>query len=99
MRIRTAVCDDARLYAPRTLEGTEGARVPVQVLVQRIGSAAKPLKDRFLMLATSGVDPERGPTLYRKRWEVETLFAALKSRGFDLGATPPPPPPPVASDG
>ena len=25
--------------------------------------------------------------LYRKRWEIETLFAALKSRGFDLEAT------------
>lgn len=25
--------------------------------------------------------------IYRKRWEIETLFAALKSRGFDLEAT------------
>ncbi len=25
--------------------------------------------------------------LYRKRWEIETLFAALKSRGFDPEAT------------
>jgi hypothetical protein len=87
VRIRTAVCDDARLYAPRTFEGTEGARVPVQVLVRRIGSDATPLKDRFLVLATAGVDPERGPALYRRRWEVETLFAALTSRGFDLEAT------------
>ena len=39
------------------------------------------------MLATSGLDPTRGPALYRQRWEVETLFAALKYRGFDLEAT------------
>ena len=69
-----------------SLEGTGGAHVPVQILVRRIGSDTA-LKDRFLVLATSGVDPERGPTLYRRRWEVETLFAALKSRGFDLEAT------------
>ena len=25
--------------------------------------------------------------LYRKRWEIETLFAALKSRGFGLEDT------------
>jgi hypothetical protein len=25
--------------------------------------------------------------LYRQRWDIETLFAALKSRGFDLEAT------------
>ena len=31
--------------------------------------------------------PEGSPTLYRRRWEVETLFATLKSRSFDLEAT------------
>jgi transposase len=25
--------------------------------------------------------------LYRERWSIETLFAALKSRGFDLEQT------------
>lgn len=45
------------------------------------------MKDQFLVLATSGLDPCRGPRLYKQRWEVETLFAALKSRGFDLEAT------------
>ena len=77
----------SRALGSRTLEGTGEAHVSVQILVRRIGSDTAPLKDRFLVLATSGVDPERGPTLYRRRWEVETLFAALKSRGFDLEAT------------
>jgi hypothetical protein len=82
----------SRVVGTRTLCGsevcgTEPLSVCVQVTVRRIGSDAQPLKDRFLVLATSGVEPERGPDLYRQRWEVETLFAALKSRGFDLEKT------------
>ena len=53
-----------------------------------MGTGATLLKDRFLVLATSGVDPERGPALYRRCWKVKTLFAVLKSRGLDLEATP-----------
>jgi hypothetical protein len=71
----------------RRLDGAEEPSVPVQIIVRCVGSDAKPLTDRFLVLATSGLDPTRGPALYRQRWEVETLFAALKSRGFDLEAT------------
>jgi len=78
---------ESRVVGPRRLDGAEEAAVPVAVIVRRVGSDAKPLKDRFLVLATSGLDPARGPALYRRRWEVETLFAALKSRGFDLEAT------------
>jgi len=78
---------ESRVVGPRRLDGAEEASVPVAVTVRRVGSDAKPLKDRFLVLATSGLDPTRGPALYRRRWEVETLFAALKSRGFDLETT------------
>jgi len=31
--------------------------------------------------------PHRALSHYRKRWGIETLFAAFKSRGFDLEAT------------
>jgi hypothetical protein len=31
--------------------------------------------------------PEEALSCYRRRWGIETLFAALKSRGFDLEAT------------
>ena len=79
MYARACPIGTSRALGSRTLEGTDGAHVSVQILVRRIGSDTAPLKDRFLVLATSGVDPERGPTLYRRRWEVETLFAALKS--------------------
>ena len=84
-------------FGPRRLDGAEEASVLVQVIVRRIGSGTAPLKDRFLVLATSGVDLERGPTLYRRRWEVEILFAALKSRGLIWRR--PISPPRVASDG
>ena len=44
-------------------------------------------EDSFLMLAGREVDPGSMLDLYRGRWEIETLFAALKSRGFGLGGT------------
>ena len=92
MYARGLAIGESRVVGSRRLDGSEEASVPVRVIVQRVGSDAQPLKDRFLkdrflVLATSGLDPTRGPALYRRRWEVETLFAALKSRGFDLKAT------------
>jgi len=87
MYARGLAIGENRVVGLRRLGGAEEASVPVQVTVRRVGSDAKPLKDRFLVLATSGLDPTRGPALYQRRWEVETLFAALKSRGFDLEKT------------
>jgi hypothetical protein len=87
MYARGLALGDHRVVGTRRLKGEDGADVPVQILVRRVGSNTVPLKDRFLVLAISGVAPTRGPKLYRRRWEVETLFAALKSRGFDLEAT------------
>jgi len=78
---------ETRILGTRWLQGTSGLSVEVQIVLRRIGARNKPLKDQFLVLATSGLDPCRGPRLYKQRWEVETLFAALKSRGFDLEAT------------
>jgi hypothetical protein len=43
-------------------------------------------EDDYLILATT-VPPKQVLSLYRRRWEIETLFAALKSRGFDLETT------------
>jgi hypothetical protein len=44
--------------------------------------------DEFLILiASPKIASARAPRLYRRRWEIETLFAAMKSRGFDLEAT------------
>ena len=43
-------------------------------------------KAEYLLLLTNS-DPEEAIQRYRRRWEIETLFGALKSRGFDLEAT------------
>ncbi len=55
--------------------------VGCQVTAGRLG------EDSFLILAGQKVGPESMLDLYRKRWEIETLFAALKSRGFGLEDT------------
>lgn len=40
----------------------------------------------YLLLVTDG-HPHWALSQYRKRWGIETLFGALKSRGFDLEST------------
>jgi hypothetical protein len=48
-------------------------------------------EDEYVILATPAspdeIAPDEALQLYRRRWEIETLFAALKSRGFDLETT------------
>lgn len=57
---------------------------PVSVVGKRLHGES----GEFLVLvATPGVASGQAPRLYRQRWEIETLFAAMKSRGFDLEAT------------
>ncbi len=67
------------LPAPKGLGGAES--VECQVTTRRLE------EDSFLILAGQKVDPGSMLDLYRKRWEIETLFAALKSRGFGLEET------------
>ncbi len=43
-------------------------------------------KAEYLLLLM-GRNPEEAIDRYRRRWEIETLFGALRSRGFDLEAT------------
>jgi len=43
-------------------------------------------KDPLLILVTTG-DPRRAIGLYAQRWQIETLFGALKSRGFGFEET------------
>ncbi|MCS4191801.1 hypothetical protein GGP51_003299 [Salinibacter ruber] len=69
----------SQLPAPTGLGGAES--VECQVTTRRLE------EDSFLILAGREVDPESMLDLYRKRWEIETLFAALKSRGFGLEET------------
>lgn len=69
----------AHLDGPKGLGGAES--VDSQVVTKRLED------DSFVILAGRQVNPDTMLDLYRKRWEIETLFAALKSRGFDLEAT------------
>jgi hypothetical protein len=63
----------------------EAESVPVQVVRKQLSDGS------MLILAAQGIEEE--PIVesifeaYRKRWEIETLFAALESGGFDLEAT------------
>jgi hypothetical protein len=52
--------------------------------------SGKRLDDQNLLaLAARGVDPGEAIALYRQRWDIEILFAALKSKGFGLEETGP----------
>jgi hypothetical protein len=73
------------LEGKRYLFGGEDTPVPVRVVLRHVGS--REAKSPFLVLATWKVDPGEATELYRRRWEIESMFAALKSRGFDLEAT------------
>lgn len=73
-----------RLDGERVLGGAQS--VSVQVAGGRLSDGS------MLILAARAVDSDAVDSealfaLYRRRWEIETLFAALKSRGFDLEAT------------
>jgi hypothetical protein len=45
--------------------------------------------ESLLIVAARGVDPGEAIDLYRRRWDIETLFVALKSKGFTLEETGP----------
>ena len=45
-----------------------------------------PLVHDLLILVTNG-RPSRALVLYGQRWQIETMFGALKTRGFDFEAT------------
>lgn len=82
-----AAGEEQVLDGTRYLHGTDGEHVEAKMVVRRIASASSGADDRFLILATGGIDPEEATALYRKRWEIETMFAALKSRGYRLEET------------
>ncbi len=52
----------------------------------RLSLVGVKLADDYLIVATNA-KPDHALAMYAQRWEVETLFAALKSRGFNLEAS------------
>jgi hypothetical protein len=86
------VGDERVLGGMRYLHGAGGEHVETEhvetkVVVRRIAPASEETDDAFLILATWDIDPEKATTLYQERWEIETMFAALKSRGYRLEKT------------
>lgn len=63
-----------------TIFGREGFHL---VGTRYLGRENEP---EYLLVLTNAT-AEEALSLYRRRWEIETLFGALKSRGFDLEAT------------
>jgi hypothetical protein len=57
------------------------ASLPVRIGITRLKSK------ELLIVATSLASPKRALELYRHRWKIESLFAALKTRGFNLEST------------
>jgi hypothetical protein len=56
------------------------ASPPVRIVILR-------LKTGELLIIASRSRPQHALNIYRQRWKIETLFAALKTRGFNLEAT------------
>jgi hypothetical protein len=74
--------------APENDAPKSGARRPLQpvdLVMKRVGPSQA--EDPFVILAVWKAEPSCAMDLYRQRWSIETLFAALKSRGFDLEQT------------
>ncbi len=56
------------------------ASPPLRIVIKRLATGE-------LLALASRTGPARALAQYRKRWKIETLFGALKSRGFNLEAT------------
>jgi Transposase DDE domain len=56
------------------------ASPPVRIVILR-------LKTSELLIIASRSRPQHALNIYRQRWKIETLFAALKTRGFNLEST------------
>ena len=56
------------------------ASPPVRIVLRRLQTGE-------LLIIASRSRPQHALNIYRQRWKIETLFAALKTRGFNLEAT------------
>lgn len=73
------VGQERRLRKPRQVYGSR-----LYIVGKRLAQPGA--KDEFIIVASS-IRPSRALTTYRERWQIENLFGALKSRGFDFEAT------------
>lgn len=64
----------------------EAESVDSQVVIKRLEDGSFLILVGRILVGRQ-VSPDSMMNLYRKRWEILALFAALKSRGFGLEAT------------
>lgn len=57
-----------------------------RIFSHRLNIVGMKLKGDYLIIVTNG-DPSYAIESYEKRWEIETLFGAFKSRGFNFEDT------------
>jgi len=60
---------------------------PCWVFGLRLGVAVTKSKEGELVVLVCNTDPDQALRRYLARWQIETLFAAFKSRGFNLEDT------------
>ena len=72
-------------YQKKYLRGALVYGALVNLCGRRLGSRKGKAVD-YLIVVTN-LEPLEGYRLYRTRWKIETLFGALKSRGFNLEST------------
>lgn len=88
---RGCIVPAASLFTSLRLEQSTILRGRRSLCGERLYVAGKRIlgrnkKPELLLVITSG-DPRQALETYARRWEIETLFGGLKSRGFDLEAT------------
>ena len=69
------------LGARRRLGGSASAKA------RPVGVAAACLASGELLIVVTNAEPKEALATYALRWEIETLFAAMKTRGFNLEDT------------
>lgn len=75
-----------KLFADLAIEEERHLRKPRRIYGHRLYLSVLRLKDELLIVASNRKDPS-ALTSYKRRWGIEVLFAAFKSRGFDLEQT------------
>jgi hypothetical protein len=85
-------CGDERKSAAQWFTAYQRKRLRAAVVYGvRVNVCGRRLRDKngqkqFLIVVTN-LEPDVGFALYKTRWKIETLFGALKSRGFNLEGT------------
>lgn len=83
----------ASLFRKLRIGGRRYERAPCRLgssdktLAPPVALAATRLSDNSLLIVATNTDPKTALAHYRRRWQIETLFAALKTRGLNLEDT------------